>query len=85
MIIKKKITGTKTTLIFFGGTAGTGLSPRLSLFPCFVWKIQNCFVILHARNEYKTAMTTKEGTKRNMILHMLEYKRAMRECIILKK
>jgi hypothetical protein len=26
-------------------------------------------------------MTTKEGTKRNMILHMLEYKRAMRECI----
>ena len=30
-------------------------------------------------------MTTKEGTKRNMILHMLEYKRAMRECIILKK
>jgi hypothetical protein len=26
-------------------------------------------------------MTTKEGTQRNMILHLLEYKRAMRECI----
>ena len=36
---------------------------------------------MHTSNEYKTAMTTKEGTKRNMILHMLEYKRAMRECI----
>ena len=26
-------------------------------------------------------MTTKNGTKKNMILHMLACKRAMRECI----
>ena len=35
-------------------------------------------------NEYKEKrkiMITKEGKKRNMILHVLEYKKAMRECI----
>ena len=58
-----------------------GLMRILIDTPVFIWRIQNCFVILHASNEYKTAMITKEGTKRNMILHMLEYKRAMRECI----
>jgi hypothetical protein len=37
--------------------------------------------IFAGENLKKEEMTTKEGTKRNMILHMLEYKRAMRECI----
>jgi hypothetical protein len=33
------------------------------------------------KQERRKIMTTKEGTQRNMILHLLEYKRAMRECI----